>query len=49
MAAAMDVFLQRNGSAGTELVENIYKERVIDGSFTLNNGIIVVQYKTGIF
>lgn len=49
MAAAVNIFFQRNGGTGAELVEDVDKKGIIDGCFTLNDGIIVVQDKTGVF
>jgi len=45
----MDIFRQSDSGSGAELIQNIYKERIIHSGFTLDNGIVMVQYQTGIF
>ena len=49
MAAAVDIFFQGDGSSGTELIQNINKERIIDGGFALHHSIIVIENQAGIF
>jgi hypothetical protein len=49
MAAAFHIFLQCDGGTGTELIQDIYKEGVIDSCFALNHSIVMIQYKAGIF
>ena len=49
MIAAFGVFPERHSGSGTEFIEDICKIGIIDGLFTLDNGIIVVQHQAWVF